>query len=152
MDRMEILRRVAAGEITVDEAAKLLQEPPALAESEAPSAARLETPATEEAKPESKEEKPKRSESYSESHPDLRWLHVRVHDLETDRDQVKVNVPIGLLWPGFWFGSHWGWGWHWMRRWSWWDDVEDALERGVTGTLVDVEDEEHRKHVYVYVD
>ena len=141
MDRMEILRKVAAGEITADEAAKLLQETPAETRAEPIDTA-----------PAPAEEKAKRSESDPRS--DLRWLHVRVHDLETDRDQVKVNVPIGLLWPGYWLGSHCGWhgSWHWMRRWSWWEDVEEALERGTTGTLVDVEDEEHRKHVYVYVD
>jgi polyhydroxyalkanoate synthesis regulator phasin len=151
MDRMEILRKVAAGEITVDEAEKLLQEvssqPKAEAEPEAanPGSESREGPA---------QDKAKRSETSSESRTDLRWLHVRVHDLETDRDQVKVNVPIGLIWPGFWFGSRCGWGWRsgWMRHWSWWDEVEEALESGKTGTLVDVEDDEHRKHVTVYVD
>ncbi len=146
MDRMEILRRVAAGEISADEAAHLLQQGSSETEAqpEAQAGAQPEAPA---------QEKAKRSETGSQTKTDLRWLHVRIHDLETDRDQVKVNMPIGLLWPGFWFARcGWHWGAHWSRRWSWWDEVEEALERGTTGTLVDVEDDEHRKHIYVYVD
>ncbi len=151
MDRMEILRKVAAGEITADEAARLLQE--GSSEANAQPEAQAETADTSgEGREAPAQEKAKRSETSSEAKTDLRWLHVRIHDLETDRDQVKVNVPIGLLWPGFWFGSRCGWGWHWSRRWSWWDEVEEALERGKTGTLVDVEDDEHRKHITVYVD
>ncbi len=154
MDRMEILRKVAAGEITADEAARLLQENASDTQAQADAQPEAQPEAQSEAQAEAPaQEKAKRSESGVPPRTDLRWLHVRVHDLETDRDQVKVNVPIGLLWPGFWF-ARCGWGWHgsWARRWWWWDEVEEALEHGTTGTLVDVEDDEHRKHVVVYVD
>jgi hypothetical protein len=138
MERMEILQKLAAGEITAEEAERLLHESPQKAEPDA--------------QPEAREEAAKEEPESSGDSPHIRWLHVRVRDLETQREHVRINVPIGLFWPGWWFGPQFG---HWFTRrkwWWWWDELEDALEEGASGTLVDVDNVEKGKHVHVYID
>jgi hypothetical protein len=137
MERMEILQKLAAGEITAEEAERLLQE----------SSPKAEPGAQSEAREESAKEEPESSGSS----PCIRWLHVRVLDLETQREHVRINIPISFFWPGWWCGPHFG---HWFmhRKWWWWDELEDALEEGASGTLVDVDNVEKGKHVHVYID
>jgi hypothetical protein len=138
MERMEILQKLAAGEITAEEAERLLHESPPKTEPEAQSEAR--------------EEQAKEEPESSGDSPRIRWLHVRVRDLETEQEHVRINIPIGLLWPGWWCGPHFG-PWFTRRKWWWWwDELEDALEEGASGTLVDVDNVEKGKHVHVYID
>ena len=78
-ERMRILNMVKDGQITVEEAACLLE---ALKSTAAPDvAASAETARA-------------------------RWLRVRVTDRTTGKTKVNVNVPIGLLDVGLKMGAH----------------------------------------------
>jgi hypothetical protein len=75
-DRSEILNRVAAGQISAEEAARLLREP-------AP--ARTATASAEALK----------------GH----WLHIRVTQLDTGASRVNVNVPLSWVDIGMRIGA-----------------------------------------------
>jgi hypothetical protein len=90
----------------------------------------------------------KRSDGGSASN---RFIKVRVTERGGDRPKVNVTVPVGLV------------------RWAMklapdsakakfneqeidMQAVSDALERGITGKIVDVEDEEKGQHVEVWLE
>jgi len=80
-----------------------------------------------------------------------RFLKVRVFDRGSDRAKVNVTLPIGLV----------KWGMNFIP-----DSakakieeqeidmklIADALEKGITGKIVDVEDEEKGQHVEVWLE
>ena len=80
-----------------------------------------------------------------------RFLKVRVFDHGSDRPRVNVTLPIGLV----------KWGMNFIP-----DSakakieeqeidlklVTDALEKGITGKIVDVEDDEKGQHVEVWLE
>jgi hypothetical protein len=80
-----------------------------------------------------------------------RFLKVRVFDRNADRAKVNVTLPIGLV----------KWGMNFlpdeakakieeqeidMRM------ITDALEKGITGKIVDVEDDEDGKHIEIWLE
>ena len=141
MDRREILQKLAAGEITADEAVKLL-------EGETPEAQSM---------PESTPEP--RAEPVAQNEPETpvqetlnrnqqRWLHVRVTDMGDQRDHVRVNIPLGVVEAGLWVGSHFSHKFRYGR----WAELIDAIREGATGTLVEVEDADKGERVHIYVD
>ena len=80
-----------------------------------------------------------------------RFLKVRVFDRKSDQAKVNVTLPIGLV----------KWGMNFIP-----DSakakieeqeidmklITDALEKGITGKIVDVEDEEKGQHVEVWLE
>ena len=80
-----------------------------------------------------------------------RFLKVRVFDRGTDRAKVNVTLPIGLV----------KWGMNFIP-----DSakakieeqeidmklITEALEKGITGKIVDVDDDEKRQHVEVWLE
>jgi hypothetical protein len=80
-----------------------------------------------------------------------RFLKVRVFDRGSDRAKVNVTLPIGLV----------KWGMNFIP-----DSakakieeqeidmklITEALEKGITGKIVDVEDEEKGQHVEVWLE
>jgi len=137
MERSEILRKLTAGEIGVEEAERLLREAHASAES---------TPDTQQVEPTQQAEERDPKSVGAKDRP--RWLHIRVGDVGTEGDRVRVNIPIGIVRAGLRFGSRFGFG----LTGDVWQDVMDALHEDVTGTLVDVEDIEKGERVRIYVD
>lgn len=144
MSRLEILQKLAAGEITVDEATRLLQ-------------------GTAEADPagETQEEKPKDEERTQEAEPatekrkngerakgNARWLHIRVGRVGSERDHVRVNIPIGLVDVGLRLGAHFG-DLKWSKTLS---EMLDSIHRGEIDTLVEVEDDNSGERVRIFVD
>lgn len=75
-ERMQILKMLEAGQITAQEAAKLLEALEASTRGE-----------------------PERSE-------EANWFRVRVTDTRTGRSKVNVNIPIGLVNLGLKIGAH----------------------------------------------
>lgn len=146
MTRIEILQKLAAGELTVDEATRLLQDA-----SESAS----ET--------EAQEEKPKR-EAHSQDHTDApaaekrkhderakggaRWLRIRVGRVGSERDHVRVNIPIGLVDVGLRLGAQFG-DHKWSRTLS---EMLESIHRGEVDTLVEVEDDNSGERVRIFVD
>jgi len=78
-----------------------------------------------------------------------RWLHIHVSDLETGKNRVRVNVPLGLVNFGLQLGARFTdeLNADVMR------DVRDALRDGsLTGTLVEVEDLDDNERVHIFID
>lgn len=152
MSRIEILHKLAAGEISVDEATRLLQE----ANDSAPAA---EAQAND-APPQEEPEKPKR-EASAEAGPEkrkngereqargnARWLKIRVGRVGAERDHVRVNIPIGLVDVGLRLGAQFG-DHKWSRTLS---EMLDSIHRGDVDTLVEVEDDESGERVRIFVE
>jgi hypothetical protein len=80
-----------------------------------------------------------------------RFLKVRVYDRGEDRAKVNVTLPIGLV--------KWGMNFIPDKAKAKIEEQEidmklitDALEKGITGKIVDVEDEEKNQHVEVWLE
>jgi len=80
-----------------------------------------------------------------------RFLKVRVYPRGSDRAKVNVTLPIGLV----------KWGMNFIP-----DEakakieeqeidmkmITDALEKGITGKIVDVDEDEHGNHVEIWLE
>jgi len=139
MERSEILQKLAAGEIGVDEAEHLLRE----SRTEPEAAAEREDIDRDDPQSEAQETTAPKSEG-TKDRP--RWLHVHVSDTESQRERIRINIPIGVVQAGLRFGSRLGCG----LTGDIWENVMDALRDDKMGTLVEVE--EHGERVHVFVD
>ena len=137
--RKEVLEMLSRGEIDVTRATELLNQPPdptPVLEETAPEA--VPAPRAPAARPDQDLARTKR-----------RWLHIHVSDLETGKNRVRVNVPLGLVNFGLKVGA---------RFTNEVDndmltDVLDALQdEELTGTLVEVEDVDDNERVHIFVD
>lgn len=136
-ERREILRLVADGKMTADEAARLLS-----------GAAWKNPEANEEiASLKESESAPEQSSVLKERSNRPSWLHVHVSDIDTGKSKVTVNVPLQLVKYGLSIGS----------RFSPevaevdWDDLTSMISQE-KGMLVDVQDDEDGERVQIYVD
>lgn len=122
-ERMRILQLVSEGKITAEEGVRLLE---ALRSGETGA------------------QPPKNSPPSAPP----RWFRVRVTDLNSGRDKVNINIPMGLVNVGLKMGARF---------------VEDqegidfqqlaaAVQSGHTGKLVEVEDLEQGERVEIYVE
>ena len=148
--RKQILEMLSAGEIDVTRATELLNE--TRAEDTAPAdvppippAPRVppEPPAPPIAPP--APDAPIPAVGQSGRH----WLHIHVSDLESGKNRVRVNVPLGLVHFGLKIGARFT------------DEVNNDVIRDVvdalgddqlTGTLVEVEDVEDNERVHIFID
>ena len=118
-ERTRILQMVSEGQITVEEGARLLGALEGLApESQAPA---TRSP---------------------------RWFHVRVTNLATGKDKVKVNLPMPLVKAGIKIGARYASDAEDID----WEELIAAVQEGASGKLVEVEDQEGGERVEVYVD
>ena len=117
-ERMQILNMVAEGIVSADEGARLL--------------AALE--------PERKRE----PQSIMTGPSAPRWVRVRVTDLETGRNKVNVNLPLGLVEVGARFVPE-------MQGMDFRSIVE-LVKSGTQGKISEVEDVEDGERVEVYVE
>ena len=78
----------------------------------------------------------------------MRWLHVRVTDLDTGQPKVTVNLPMSLVQVGLSIGSRFAPELDGLD----WQTIADALNDEATGRLVEVEDLEKGERVEVYAD
>lgn len=149
MNRIEILQRLAAGEITVDEATRLLQQaaeaPAEMPVQEVPAAEQPAEPAAPAAP--STPDQPERMEK-RKAGDRARWLRIRVGKAGSEKDHVRINIPLGLVNAGVRLGAHFG-NQKWVEAW---DEMLESLERGETATLIEVDDERDGERVRIYVD
>lgn len=134
-ERMKILKMVAEGKITAEEADQLLE---ALEESErVPGASRPGVPPMPSAPemPPAPGRKP-------------RWLHVRVTDTNTGRTRVNVRLPVSMINIGLKMGSKFAPEVDGLNM----DELMRMIESGEIGQIVDVTDEEDGEHVEVYLE
>jgi hypothetical protein len=140
--RKQILEMLSAGEIDVTRATEMLNEaragdtPPAAEVPPAPPVPPVTPPAPEKPIP-------------AVGPSGRRWLHIHVSDLESGKNRVRVNVPLGLVQFGLRIGAHFT------------DEVDNDVIRDVvdalhddqlTGTLVEVEDEDDNERVHIFID
>jgi hypothetical protein len=136
--RQEILELLAKGKITADEAAELLSSvqekvvdlPPA---PETPAEPAPKAPPEPEFKINGK--KPG-------------WFRVRVRNLETGKNKVTVNIPLGMVDFGLKLGRHFAPELEGLN----YDDLAGMMKNMESGMLVEVEDEEGNEHVQVFVE
>jgi len=128
----DILARLAAGDITVEQAAQQLRggQTPTPPKAPKPPAA---PPAARPALPE---------------HTANRWLRIRVSDLETGRQRVNVNLPLGWVAAGMRIGARYSPELDNLDL----GDLLSQLDTSTGGQIVDVEDLDDGQRVQIYVD
>jgi hypothetical protein len=141
--RKEILEMLSAGEIDVTRATELLNE--VRATDAAPAAEAPPVPPVPPVEP----LPPQPPAPLAAVKAGRRWLHIHVSDLESGKNRVRVNVPLGLVNFGLKVGARFTdeVNNHVIR------DVMDALEDDqMIGTLVEVEDVDDNERVHIFID
>lgn len=122
-ERMQILKMVAEGTVSADEGARLLGA--------------LET-----------DPKPRGVRSAVSQPSTPRWFRVRVTDLETGRDKVNVNLPMGLVDVGIRMGARFAPELSDMDL----GEIIEQIKAGAQGKIVEVEDVEDGERVEIFVE
>jgi hypothetical protein len=120
-ERLKILKMIEDGKITAEEGTRLLG---ALSK-----------------------QKQRRVEGLSEGTP--RWLRVRVLDLNSGKESVRVNLPISLVNVGMKMGARFIPD---AEQETVMEDLAQALNQGMTGKIVDIIDEEEGQRVEIFVE
>ncbi len=120
--RNEILNLLATGQITADEASRLLRGEAPPADHGAPGA--------------------------SEVVASNRWIHIRVSDLTTGRQRVNVNLPLTWMEIGMKIGARYSEDVPNID----WNDLAQQIQAGANGKLIEVEDVDDNERVEIYVD
>jgi SHOCT-like domain len=76
------------------------------------------------------------------------WFHVRVSDLATGKNKVNVNLPFSLVRAGIKVGARFAPELHDVD----WEEMVSAIQEGVPGRIVEVEDEDAGEKVEIYVE
>ncbi len=123
-ERIKVLKMVADGKITAEEAAVLLET---LDEAPASSSKAQSGPA---------------------SGQPGRYFRVRVTDTDTGKVRVNVRLPVGVINAGMKLGMKFapqveGVDYH---------EITEMINSGETGKIVDVEDDKDGEHVEVFIE
>jgi len=121
-ERMQILRMIEEGKISAGEGAELLR---AL---------------------EKKDGGPTAEPLRGASKP--RWFRVRVTDVETGRNKVNVNIPMGLVNVGIKMGARFAPEMEGVA----YDELMDAIRSGRQGKVIDITDNEDGERVEIFVE
>ena len=78
-----------------------------------------------------------------------RWLRVRVLDLHTGKESVRVNLPLSLVNVGMKMGARFI---PEAEQDIVMEDLATALQQGMVGKIVDVIDEEEGQRVEIFVE
>ncbi|MFN2114504.1 MAG: hypothetical protein ACK2T6_02245 [Anaerolineae bacterium] len=151
-DRVEILRLLEQGEITVAEAEARLGGapiPPAPADpcEDPPPKPVAVRPATAAAAPYARQE-PMPAAAAPASTAAPQWLKIRVTDLGTGRSHVRVNIPLALVRFGLQVGKA-------CTPEVAGIDLEElsaALQSGASGKIIEVCDDEDGEHVEIWIE
>ena len=123
-ERLQILSMLSEGQVSADEAAKLLGA--------------LDTGA----------QKEKNGSSLQVNGRTARWLRVRVEDGENTK--VNVNLPISLLRVGLKLGEKFAPEMNGTDLTELTTEIEAAIEEGMQGKIVEIHDED--THVEVFIE
>jgi hypothetical protein len=119
-ERMKILKMIDKGKITAEEGARLLS---------------------------ALNKQKKQATTLREGDP--RWLRVRVVNMHTGKEEVRVNLPISLVNVGLKMGARFIPD---AEQDSVMEDLVQALSQGMTGKIVDVIDENEGQRVEVFLE
>ena len=122
-ERMRILKMIQDGKITDEEGARLIQ---ALDTQKNPPAAETPNPASKAG----------------------RWFHVRVTDTDTGKVRVNVRMPVSLMNAGMKLGARFSPEVEGMDM----SQLNQFINSGEVGKVVDVTDEEDGEHVEVFIE
>lgn len=77
-----------------------------------------------------------------------RWFRVRVTDVQTGRNKVNVNIPMGLVNVGIKMGARFAPEIEGKQL----DSIMDAVRRGQLGKIIDIVDAEDGERVEIFVE
>jgi hypothetical protein len=121
-ERMQILKMIEEGKISAEEGAKLLQ---------ALSAAKGD-----------------KRKTGPIAGSDARWFRVRVTDLDTGKNKVNVNIPMGLVNVGIKMGARFAPNVENLD----YEELAEAIKSGAQGKIIDVVDEEDGERVEIFIE
>ncbi len=138
--RKDILDLLSRGKINVDEAAELLAGEGDIASAETepePVKANLPTDALAVTK----------ADVAANNKPPS-WLKVRVRNLETGKNKVTVNVPIGMVQFGLRVAGKFTPEVNDVNL----NEMSEMIATGASGTIVEVEDNDSNEQVLIYIE
>lgn len=154
--RKDILDLLAKGKINADQAADMLSaitRPQATETPEAPAATAPpkpptapEPPAKAAAPPDFPD--PPAKGSGAKGSGQKNWFRIRVGNLETGKNRVSVNIPMGMLNIGFKIANRFAPELEGLN----WPELQQMVAEADSGLLVDVQDEDSNEHVQIYID
>lgn len=139
--RQEILELLGKGKITAVEAAEMLAavgREPVKEKAPEPEPVKAEIPV---------EEEPMPAASKKSNGSDPRWLRIRVRNLQTGKNKVSVNLPLGMFRFGLGMAQKFSGGLFDFDI----DDMLATIQQQGDGVLVDVQDEDGNEHVQIVV-
>lgn len=77
-----------------------------------------------------------------------RWLRAKVTDTKTGKVKVNVNIPIGLVTVGLKFGARFVPDMAGMNP----EELSEAIRSGAQGKIVDAEDDETGEHIEIFLE
>ncbi len=119
-ERLRILKMLEEGTITADEAARLLQ---ALSAGQ-------------------------KAGGVKAGGREPRWLRVRITDMDTGKNKVSINIPMGLVKTGIRMGARFVPGDADID----YQELIEALQSGEMGKILEVEDEEQGERVEIWAE
>ena len=123
-ERMRILKMIQDGKITADEGSRLIQA----LDTHKPAS----TPNT----------------TASGASKTGRWFHVQVTDTNTGKTRVNIRLPVNLLQAGMKMGARFSPEVQGLDM----DQLNQFINSGEVGKVVDVVDEEDGEHVEVFIE
>lgn len=78
-----------------------------------------------------------------------RWLRVRVTDLHSGREEIGVNLPIGLLDVGLRLGARFVPD---VEQELAMEELAEALHVGMMGKIIDIVDEQDGQRVELFIE
>lgn len=149
--RKDILDLLAKGKISADEAADMLTAltvPPAPtppAAPEAPVAPEPPEPPAKMAAPMPDDPAPVKASAPNGSR---KWFRIRIRDLESGKNKVSINIPMGMVNIGFKIANRFAPELEGLD----WQELQGMVAEAESGLLVDVQDDDSNEHVQIYVD
>jgi len=77
-----------------------------------------------------------------------RWFRVRVTDMQTGRNKVNVNIPMGLVNVGIKMGARFAP----EIEGAQFDSIMEAVRSGQLGKIMDITDDEDGERVEIFVE
>ena len=119
-ERMKILKMIEDNKISVEEGTRLLE---ALGKQK------------------------RKASDLREGEP--RWLRVRVTDVDSGKETIRVNLPIGLLNVGLRMGARFVPD---IEQELAMEELAEALDQGITGKIVDIVNDEDGQRVELFIE
>jgi len=78
-----------------------------------------------------------------------RWLRIRVVNLDSGKESVRVNIPMSLVDVGMRMGARFVPD---IEQESAMEEMAEAIRLGLTGKILDVVDEDDRERIEIFVE